>query len=175
MLMDLAATAGLFHTPTGVAYADISIEGHRETWAVRSPRFRAWLRRRYYEATRDVPSAAALNAALNLIEAQAQFDGPERGVHVRVAEHAGRIYLDLADAAWRAVEIAPQGWRVITDPPVRFRRPMRETAGSRSTMPSKPTRWRPMCAHSWPSRSPGPGALAIGQAYELARRFNVSL
>jgi hypothetical protein len=57
------------------------------------------------------------------LEAQAQFDGPERAVHLRTAEHAGRIYLDLADEHWGAVEIAPDGWRVVACPPVRFRRP----------------------------------------------------
>jgi hypothetical protein len=97
MLINLAAGADLFHASTSTAYADLIIEGHRETWPVRSPRFRAWLRRRYYEATGDALSATALNAALNLLEARAQFDGPERTVHVRVAEHEGRIYLDLAD------------------------------------------------------------------------------
>ena len=97
-----------FIPPTGTAYADLLIDGHRETWPIRSLRFRAWLRRRYYEATGDAPSAAALSAALNLLEAQAQFDGPERTVHVRVAEHDGHIYLDLADQAWRAVEIGPR-------------------------------------------------------------------
>ena len=35
------------------------IDGHRETWPVRSVRFRAWLRRQYYEATGEAPSAAA--------------------------------------------------------------------------------------------------------------------
>ena len=44
-------------------------------------------------------------------------------VNVRIAEHEGRIYLDLADQAWRAVEIGPEGWRVNAEPPVRFRRP----------------------------------------------------
>jgi len=43
-------------------------------------------------------------------------------VSIRVAEHAGRIYLDLADEHWRAVEIGPDGWRVIGCPPVQFRR-----------------------------------------------------
>jgi hypothetical protein len=33
-------------------------------------------------------------------------------VHVRVAGHDGRIYLDLADAAWRVVEIDADGVRV---------------------------------------------------------------
>jgi hypothetical protein len=47
MLVDLAAHAELFHTDTGIAYADLAIDGHRETWPVRSPRFRAWLRCRF--------------------------------------------------------------------------------------------------------------------------------
>jgi hypothetical protein len=41
---------------------------------------------------------------------------------VRVAEDGGLIYLDLADEHWRAVEIGPDGWWVMTCPPVRFRR-----------------------------------------------------
>jgi hypothetical protein len=109
MLTTLGAGDELFHTATGTAYADLQIDGHRETWPIHSKRFRSWLRRRYYRATGEPPSAAELHAALNLLEAQAQFEGPERTVHVRIAEHQGRIYLDLADAAWRAVEIGPEG------------------------------------------------------------------
>jgi len=56
------------------------------------------------------------------LEARAQFDGPERLVHLRVAEHEGALYLDLADDHWRAVEATPAGWQVISAPPVRFRR-----------------------------------------------------
>ena len=66
---------------------------------------------------------SALSAALNVLEAQAQFDGSERQVCVRVAEHDGVIYLDLADEFWRCVEIGPQGWRIADETPVRFRRP----------------------------------------------------
>ena len=45
------------------------------TWPLRGKRFGAWLRQQYYERTSDAPSPAALNAALNVLEAQAQFDG----------------------------------------------------------------------------------------------------
>ena len=41
---------------------------------------------------------------------------------VRLAEYDGRTYLDLADKDWRAVQIGPEGWQVVTSPPVRFRR-----------------------------------------------------
>jgi len=53
---------------------------------------------------------------------QAQFDGPQRKVSIRLAEQDGLIYLDLADEFWRCVEIGANGWRIAEDPPVRFRR-----------------------------------------------------
>jgi hypothetical protein len=95
----------------------------RKPGPIRSKRFRSWLRRGYYEATGEAASAPAVRSALDHLEARAQFDGPERAVCIRTAEHAGRIYLDLADEHWRAVEIGPDGWQVIGSPPVRFRRP----------------------------------------------------
>jgi len=123
VLLEIAATIELFHTATGVAFADLRIGGHRETWPVRSKRLRGWLRRRYYEETGEALAAAAVRSALDLLEARAQFDAPERSVHVRIAAHADRLYLDLADEGWQAVEIGTEGWRVIGTPPVRFRRP----------------------------------------------------
>jgi hypothetical protein len=122
MLISSAVSAEFFHTSAGTAFIDLLINSHRETWPVRSKRFRTWLRRRHYETTRTAATAAAISSALDLFEAQAQFDGPERAVHVRLAEHAGHIYLDLADECWRAVEIGPSGWCIIGSPPVRFRR-----------------------------------------------------
>jgi hypothetical protein len=123
MLIDIARPEGLFHTAIGTAFADIMIDGHRETWPIRSKRFRAFLRRSYYQATGEAASAAEIRAALDLLEARAQFDGPERIVHIRTAEHAGHIYLDLADEHWHAVDIGPDAWRIVERPPVRFRRP----------------------------------------------------
>jgi hypothetical protein len=123
MLARIGTSIELFHTDTGTAFADLHLDGHRETWPIRSKRFRAWLRRRYYEGTAAAASAEAIRSALDLLEARAQFDAPERTVSIRIAEHAGHLYLDLADEFWRTVEIGPGGWRVIDRPPVRFRRP----------------------------------------------------
>jgi len=108
----------LFHDPNGTAFADLMIDGHRETWPIRSRQFRHWLRRRYYEENGSAASAEAIRSAVDLLEARAQFDASERTVHIR----DGRTYLDLADNDWRAVQIGPDGWQVITSPPVRFRR-----------------------------------------------------
>jgi hypothetical protein len=56
------------------------------------------------------------------VEAQAQFDSPQRKVSVRLAEQDGLIYLDLADEFWRCIEVSANGWRIAENPAVRFRR-----------------------------------------------------
>jgi hypothetical protein len=91
-------------------------------WPIRAKGFRRWLTRRFFEATQGAPSSEALQSALNVIEAKAHFDAPERTVHTRVGGLDGKLYLDLGEATWRAVEIDATGWRVIDNPPVRFRR-----------------------------------------------------
>ena len=122
ILLELAQSADLFHSPDGTGFADLDVNGHRETWPIRSNGFKLWLARRYYEETAGALSSDARNSALNVIEAKARFDAPERVVHVRVGGLDGRLYLDLGDETWRAVEIDANGWRVIDNPPVRFRR-----------------------------------------------------
>src|SRR5690349_15032988 len=107
MLNEMVLCEELFHTPCGVAFADFITERHRETWPIRSKRFRTWLRRCYYHAPGSAPSAAAILSALDLLEARAQFDGPERAINTRVAEHAGRLYLNLADEHGAPLRLAP--------------------------------------------------------------------
>jgi hypothetical protein len=109
MLMEMPLCEEVFHTAGGVAFADFITDGHRETWPIRSKRFRTWLRRCHYHATGAAAGAAVIGSALDLLEARAQFDAPERAVSTRVAEHAGRLYLDLADEHWRTVAIGPDG------------------------------------------------------------------
>lgn len=122
ILVDLAQAAELFHTSDGTGYADIDINGHRETWPIRAKGFRSWLARRFFEATLGAPSSEAMLSALNVIEAKAQFDSLERMVHLRVGGQNEKLYLDLCDESWRAVEIDTEGWRVLDNPPIRFRR-----------------------------------------------------
>jgi hypothetical protein len=122
ILIGLAQTAELFHTADGAGFADLDINGHRETWPIRAKGFRRWLARCFFEETGGAPSSEALQSALNVIEGKAHFDAPERQVHIRVGGLDGRLYLDLGDETWRAVEIDATGWRVIDHPPVRFRR-----------------------------------------------------
>lgn len=137
ILVELASGADLFHTPEGEAFATITIDGHRETWPLRTKPVRRWLARQHFEHAEAAPGAQAIQDAIGVLEGRAIFDGSEREVFTRSAEHDGAIYLDLADAGWRAVEITASGVGVVSDPPVRFRRargmlplPLPERGGS---------------------------------------------
>ena len=122
VLVDIAEAAKLFRTADQVAFADIDIGGHRETWPIRSTGFSLWLRHRFFEKTKSAPNSEAVQAALGTIEAKARYEATERQVFLRVAGAGDRIYIDLADPDWRAIEVDATGWRIVTESPVRFRR-----------------------------------------------------
>src|SRR6516165_5328670 len=71
ILIGLAQSAELFHAPDGTGFADLNIDGHRETWPIRAKGFRRWLALRFFNATQGgAPSSEALQSALNVIEAK---------------------------------------------------------------------------------------------------------
>jgi hypothetical protein len=127
VLVQLAQEVGaeLFHTLTHDAYATIPVGGHRQTWPVKAKPFRRWLSRLFYERHAKAPGSQAVQDALGVLEGKALFEGAERPVAVRVAEHQGAIWLDLGNDRLEAVEVTAGGWRVVAsqDLPLRFRRP----------------------------------------------------
>ncbi|CAN5860523.1 hypothetical protein BH23ACT8_BH23ACT8_15730 [soil metagenome] len=122
LLVELAQCCELWHDADGMAFATSPVDDHREHHPLRTRPFRTWLRRRFHAEHGKAPGGQALQDAIEVLDGQACFDGPEHPTAVRVAERDGAIWLDLADAAWRAVQITAAGWRVVADPPVRFRR-----------------------------------------------------
>jgi hypothetical protein len=121
-LVDLAMGAGLFHTPSGEPFATFPVGDHRETWPLRSRRFKAWLSKKYYERDGAVPTAGARNDALAVLEGIATNDGPTIDVHVRIGAEHETTYLDLGNDEWEVVRIDREGWHVEVDSTVRFRR-----------------------------------------------------
>ncbi len=121
-LIALADDAELFHTPQGIPYATFAVGSHRETHRLTSRGFREWLAHRYYREHGGSANTQAVQDACTALAGRARYDGPEHPVFIRLADHEGAIYLDLCDAAWRVVAIDAEGWRIVTDAPVRFRR-----------------------------------------------------
>jgi len=110
----------LFHTPTRVAYARMTIGGHFEIHRCRSQGFKQWLSRQLYLSEGKTPNSDALNSAIITIEGKAVFDGKTQELHNRVAFYEGAIFYDLTDEKWRAIRITPEGWQIIDNPPILF-------------------------------------------------------
>jgi len=124
VLIGYAEAVDLFHDPDWVGYASFELNGHRETHLLRSQGVRRWLLHRYFRDYGKPPGSQVLQDAVETLEARAVIDGPEREAHLRVAGHAGAIYVDLCNDRWEVVEVRAEGWRVIPGEaaPVRFRR-----------------------------------------------------
>jgi hypothetical protein len=123
LLRTAKAEVALFHSPDKRTYADVRVNKARETWPLMGTGFRRWLRYKHrIQSGGDSISDTALSQAIKDLDAEASYDSPEREVFVRVAQHDGVLYIDLADESWRAIEIDESGWRIDPEPPVRFRR-----------------------------------------------------
>jgi hypothetical protein len=122
VLVELVADAEFFHTPNDEAYSTIQIGSHHETLAIRSNQFALLLRKRFYEEYGTALNKQSVDEAVNTLESKALFGGEKREVYIRIAEYGDAIYVDLCNENWEVVEITAMGWRVVSDPPVRFRR-----------------------------------------------------
>jgi hypothetical protein len=122
LLLSLSHDLVLFHDEFREPYAVINSNGHQEIWKCRSKMFRLFLRHRFFQQHQKAPSTEAFNAALGVLEGQAVFDGQQYQLHNRVAWHDDAIWYDLSDSLWRAVKISAQGWEIVNQPPVLFRR-----------------------------------------------------
>jgi hypothetical protein len=119
---NMAADWELWHTPSKEAYATITIDNHKENWPVKSQTFKRFVAKQFFDEYGKAMNSDAQGAAVNLLEAKALFEGEEHLVYVRLAEQGGSIFLDLCNQTWQVVQITDDGWRVIDDPPIRFRR-----------------------------------------------------
>ncbi|MGW2092072.1 hypothetical protein [Promicromonospora sukumoe] len=138
VLVDLALKRyDLGCTPDGDAYA-VPRTGGNVVRMLRGGRssLRAELAKAYRQQTGAIAGQQALADALLVLQGTAGEAEPE-DVHIRVAEHDGATWIDLGDAAEHVVRVGIDGWSVVTEAPVLFRRtaltgalPMPEEGGS---------------------------------------------
>jgi len=149
LIMYARAGATFFHNSEKEGFASIVKDSHRENYEISSPRFKLWVRHEFWRREKERLEAAALEMegalhegavkaempavvrdrdladAIRQLESIAIFEGKEAEVHIRTAGHDGKVYIDMGDEEWRAIEVSPEGWQIVAgdDVPVRFIRP----------------------------------------------------
>jgi hypothetical protein len=105
------------------AFVALRTNNHREVLPLGSTTFRRWLGQEVHRTRGLIPSRATLDEAVETLAGKTAYVGQRRDVYLRVGWRENRIYLDLGNEVWSAVEIGPDGWRVLSKPHVYFRRP----------------------------------------------------
>ena len=76
--------SSIFHTSDGRTWADLMIQGHRETWEIRSRGFRRLLLMSYRKLVGYIPKPDVIKEVLDALDAKAAVEGKERMVFMRV-------------------------------------------------------------------------------------------
>jgi len=104
-----------------------SREGIYENRRICERKFKSYLSRLYRQHTGKSIGEPSLKEALIELEGRALHEKSSRKerVYIRCAEKDGKIYLDLCNPDWQAVEISAEGWKILNSSviPVRFERP----------------------------------------------------
>jgi hypothetical protein len=122
-LVALAKDSGTFFHDGNIAFIALHRNGHQEIQPVRSPNYKRWLSRSYWDSQDGkVPNSDALNSALNVLEGFSLFDGQDFTLHNRVAWQDGYLWYDLSNQTWQAVRVGPHQWEIVENPPILFQR-----------------------------------------------------
>jgi hypothetical protein len=110
----------LWLTPDSIACATAN-SSPRKTLLVKSSELRREISKAFLMAHGKPATPAAIQTTVEALDALAS-DGKTYQVHKRKADMGEAIYLDLGGPDWQAVKITKNGWEIIDNPPVRFRR-----------------------------------------------------
>ena len=106
----------------GDAFVDVVVKGVRQTYRLRSNDFKSWLTRELYSRYQKPANSEALENCLKICEAEAMVMGNIKQVWLKTACHEDKLYIDLCNEKWQAIEVSKHGWRVVESQelPVRF-------------------------------------------------------
>ncbi|MCW4019181.1 MAG: hypothetical protein NWF00_10985 [Candidatus Bathyarchaeota archaeon] len=92
------------------------------TFPLSSSHFKNWLALLMWKKEQKTPGSEGLNSALNVLKGKAVLEGKEHQLYNRVAPAPDGFWLDMADDTWRAIHITAQGWEIVENPPILFKR-----------------------------------------------------
>ena len=127
VLARIVESADLFLNQDGDAFACVRAGGRRQTLAIGEAGFKSWLQMEHYKEISAWARPEVLRQAVDHAKGKAAESGDRRRTWTRVGQgDDGKVYLDLGDSSWAAVEIDAEGWRIVDEAPIHFRRSGRE-------------------------------------------------
>ena len=114
----------LFHDDSRNCYARVTHSEATSILRIRSRDFRIRLSRLLWEDAKKAPSNEAVNSAINVLESKALFEGKQYRLYNRVAPDpdGDGLWVDMCNGKQQAVHVTADGWQIVDNPPILFRR-----------------------------------------------------
>ncbi|ELP35367.1 hypothetical protein [Rhodopirellula baltica] len=107
----------------GNTFATIQVDRHQETHSLKSKRFQRLIEQRFYETHGRVANPNSVSNAISTLEGKALFASEERTPALRVAGDDTKIWIDLCNDRWSAVQISADDIRFVPSASANFVRP----------------------------------------------------
>lgn len=114
--------AEIFTAQDGTAHAFVPVAGRRECYRLTDANFAGWLTALYRARCGGaMPGADGRKEAIAALSWDAR--ATRRDVFVRVGGYAGKVFIDLGTEEWDAIVVDEDGWQIVKNPSIAFRRP----------------------------------------------------
>lgn len=104
------------------AYVNVEINGHRENIRCHSERFKSWIIKKFWDRFNEIPGSENVSKVIALLQAEATFGGNKNELWSRIAIRNDEIWYDLVNKKWQAIRIDKNGWEIVDDAPILFKR-----------------------------------------------------
>lgn len=106
----------------GEVYVRVQAENCFEIMNLNSQRFVDWVVKKYSDANNDAPKPSDVKKLISILRARAVYGDKNYDLSIRSAYNGGYLWYDLVDSKWRAIRIGIDGWEIIDNPPILFKR-----------------------------------------------------
>lgn len=113
----------IYNASDGRIYVEITLAGHSELISTDSEIFKHWVIYLFEQNSQgQMLGKADINTVIASINSLGYFRGKKVNVYLRIAEVDNTIYLDLCNDKRQVLKITGEGFEVLDDSPVLFRR-----------------------------------------------------
>ena len=120
IILRLTQDFSYFIDELGEKYVAVPWSTHTEIMPMDGQRFKLRLTQDFYKDQGEAPQSDAVNRALDVLRAQALFDGETKKLQPRMARQNSDYYYDLGDPIWKAVKVNEEGCSISPTPPILF-------------------------------------------------------
>ncbi|WP_214888658.1 hypothetical protein [Carnobacterium sp. ISL-102] len=111
-----------YYTSENLAYVKIDLGKYSEIVRTDSKTFKHWLIYLFERTENTVLSDGDIKTAISSIDSVAFFRGFRVDIYLRIAEKDNSIYIDLCNEKRQTLEINADGFKILDESPVLFRR-----------------------------------------------------